>query len=82
MIISGDQRMVKIMRDLKSILEPGYELVVTGHSLGAALASITAFHLAGSDEKWIPKPITCYSYESPLCAGLDFRNAFQVSVHY
>lgn len=77
MIISGDQRMIKIMGDLKSVLEPGYELVVTGHSLGAALASITAFHVAGSDEKWIPKPITCYSYESPLCAGLDFRIAFK-----
>ena len=73
--------MTQIMKDLQSVLEPGYKLEVTGHSLGAALASIAAFSLAGSDEAWIPKPIFCYSYESPLCAGMDFRIAFQVRIY-
>ena len=66
------------MDDLKSVLEPGYELMVTGHSLGAALATLISLKLAGSSKSWVPKPITLYSFESPFVGGESFREAHQV----
>lgn len=55
-----------------------YKLYVVGHSLGGALSSMVAFKLAGSNKKWIPKPVTCISFEGPMNGGVEFRDAFQV----
>jgi len=73
----GDQRYDMILDDIKPLVEQeGYKLYVTGHSLGAALSSVLAFKLAGSDKPWIPKPVTCISYASPLVGTKGFRTAF------
>jgi len=72
----GDQRYDMILNDIKPIVEKGYKIYVTGHSLGAALSSLLAFKLAGSDKAWIPKPITCISYASPFVGASGFRTAF------
>jgi predicted lipase len=47
----------EVLEDVKSLMadHPGYKLYVTGHSLGAALASLVAFYLACEDD--IPKPL-------------------------
>lgn len=73
----GDQRYDKILEDIRPFVEDGYKIYVTGHSLGAALASILAFRLAGKTEEWIPKPITCISFESPFAGGHIFGEAFR-----
>lgn len=75
-LADGDQRYDMILNDIKSFAEQGYKIYVTGHSLGAALSSLLAFKLAGSGKDWIPKPITCISYASPLVGSSDFRTAF------
>ena len=54
---------------------PGYKLFVTGHSLGAALASIFAFEVATDAN--IPSPVMCVSIASPYVGGDNFRTAFQ-----
>eukprot|EP00956_Cyclotella_meneghiniana_P018231 scaffold30228_cov75-Cyclotella_meneghiniana.AAC.3 len=72
----GDQAYDSILDDIKPFVEEGYKIYVTGHSLGAALSSLLAFKLAGSDESWIPKPITCISYASPFVGTDGFRTAF------
>eukprot|EP00985_Skeletonema_marinoi_P023334 scaffold15489_cov187-Skeletonema_marinoi.AAC.1 len=72
----GDQRYDMILNDIKPFVEQGYKIYVTGHSLGAALSSLLAFKLAGSDKSWIPKPITCISYASPVVGTDGFRTAF------
>lgn len=54
---------------------PGYKLFVTGHSLGAALASVFAFMAA--TETHIPSPVMCVSIASPYVGGNNFRTAFQ-----
>lgn len=69
------QRFDQIMSDLEDVMEPNYELFVTGHSLGAALATLISFKLAGSSKNWVPKPINLYSFESPFVGGTDFRAA-------
>ena len=43
---------------------PGYELWVTGHSLGGALASL--FALAAACREDMPKPIKCFTHAQPL----------------
>ncbi len=72
----GDQRYDMILNDIKPFVKDGYKIYVTGHSLGAALSSLLAFKLAGSDLPWIPKPVTCISYASPFVGTGGFRTAF------
>ena len=72
----GDQRYDMILNDIKPFVEKGYKVYVTGHSLGAALSSLLAFKLAGSDSAWIPKPITCINYASPFVGSSGFRTAY------
>ena len=72
----GDQRYDMILDDIKPFVEDGYKIYLTGHSLGAALSSLVAFKLAGSDKDWIPKPITCITYASPFVGSGGFRTAF------
>jgi hypothetical protein len=74
-IIAGKQRYDKIISDLEPLLEDGYKIWVTGHSLGAALSSIAAFKLA--DKEWIPKPVTCVSFASPFTGDAGYRTAYE-----
>ena len=71
-----DQTYDRILGDIRPFVEEGYKIYVTGHSLGAALSSLLAFKLAGSDKSWIPKPVTCISYASPFVGTDGFRTAF------
>eukprot|EP00956_Cyclotella_meneghiniana_P026445 scaffold57154_cov41-Cyclotella_meneghiniana.AAC.1 len=75
---NGNQAYDRILDDIKPFVEEGYKIYVTGHSLGAALSSLLAFKLAGSDKSWIPKPITCISYASPFVGTDGFRTAFSL----
>jgi len=54
----------------------GYTVYIAGHSLGAALATLVAFKLAGSTKPWIPKPITCITIASLRVGTSGFRDAF------
>jgi len=58
---------------------PGYALFVTGHSLGAALATLFSFEAAASDDPRIRKPVTCVAVASPKVGDLAFRLAVEVS---
>lgn len=73
----GKQVYDKILADIEPFVEKGYNIHVTGHSLGAALSSMLAFKLAGSDKEWIPKPVSCISLASPFVGGIGFKTAFQ-----
>jgi len=65
-----------ILEDIKGFVDDGYKIFVSGHSLGAALASLAAFKLAGSGKEWIPKPITCISFASPYVGTTGYHQAF------
>eukprot|EP00751_Fragilariopsis_kerguelensis_P046762 CAMPEP_0170989022 /NCGR_PEP_ID=MMETSP0736-20130129/7519_1 /TAXON_ID=186038 /ORGANISM="Fragilariopsis kerguelensis, Strain L26-C5" /LENGTH=435 /DNA_ID=CAMNT_0011413447 /DNA_START=141 /DNA_END=1448 /DNA_ORIENTATION=+ len=65
----------KIVEDIKPLMEDGYSVYVTGHSLGGSLAHLLSFTLAGKDIDWLPKPITCISYAAPYSGGSDYRTA-------
>lgn len=75
-IVEGPESFDQMLIDIQNVLEDGYSIYVTGHSLGAALSSTASFALAGSDKKWIPKPITCISFASPLTGTKGYRTAF------
>ena len=47
----GCQVYDKIISDVQPFVEKGYGIYVTGHSLGAAMASLLAFKLAGSKKE-------------------------------
>lgn len=49
----------------------GYQVIVTGHSLGAALATLSAVHLT-CDEPFNNLPIAVYNYGSPRIGGDQF----------
>jgi len=75
--MDGDQRYDMILKDIKAIIEPGYSVYVTGHSLGGALATMFSMKLAGSGEKHnvIPRPITCISWAAPHSGTPGYRTA-------
>eukprot|EP00527_Entomoneis_sp_CCMP2396_P003826 CAMPEP_0198141684 /NCGR_PEP_ID=MMETSP1443-20131203/4642_1 /TAXON_ID=186043 /ORGANISM="Entomoneis sp., Strain CCMP2396" /LENGTH=385 /DNA_ID=CAMNT_0043804499 /DNA_START=23 /DNA_END=1177 /DNA_ORIENTATION=- len=56
-----------------------YELCVTGHSLGAALAQLAGFALASSKRcrSFIRTPIEVVSYASPNVGNKDYLDAMQ-----
>jgi len=62
---------------------PDYKVYVTGHSLGAALATLTSYYLATDvDSKTgksiIPTPVTCINFASPRIGDGVFLEAVQV----
>jgi hypothetical protein len=74
-----------IMENLNSLLQqyPGYNVYVTGHSLGAALATVFSFHAAASGCLVAPEPsyetptITCINFASPMVGNIEFETAFR-----
>lgn len=68
----------QILDHVLSLLETfqGFSIMVTGHSLGAALATLCSFRLALEDDR-IKKPITCISIASPRTGNIAFVRAFQ-----
>ncbi|KAL7534784.1 hypothetical protein ACHAXR_006071, partial [Thalassiosira sp. AJA248-18] len=54
-----------------------YELSITGHSLGGALATITAFYAASSDVFAKVKTIRAFTYAAPRVGCQRFAHAFQ-----
>jgi hypothetical protein len=56
---------------------PGYKLYVTGHSLGAAVATLFAFECSVAKDSIIPKPVTCVSIGGPYVGDANFRDAHQ-----
>jgi len=57
---------------------PKYKLYVTGHSLGAALATLFAFQAASLPDDVVPKPVSCFSFGGPYVGDETFRMAHQV----
>lgn len=57
---------------------PDYKLYVTGHSLGAALATLFGFEAAALPDKMIPKPVSVFSIASPYVGDDSFRSAHQL----
>ena len=58
----------------------GYELYITGHSLGGALTQLLAFTLSGSKraQAFLPsgKPVTAMSFASPHCGTGGYQKKF------
>jgi len=59
---------------------PDYRIYITGHSLGAALATLFAFFASTPEYSGVlsPFPVTCISIASPLVGDDDWRNAFML----
>jgi len=59
------------------LIEKSYRLYVTGHSLGAAMATLFGF-FAASDDYFVQNGhVTIYSYASPKVGNSLFRDAFK-----
>lgn len=51
---------------------------MTGHSLGAALATLFAFQVAAEDDDKIPKPVSLFSIAGPYVGDDSFAKAFSL----
>jgi Lipase (class 3) len=71
----GWRKYDEILKDVQRVLRdhPGYKLYVTGHSLGAALATLVSFYLTCEPD--IPKPVTCINFASPRIGDGHFLKA-------
>ena len=85
-ITGKDSQFENIFRVLKEVYaykENGldysdYKLVLTGHSLGGALAQLATFLIAGNpDAGFIPSPVTGVTYASPVVGTGNFFKAFR-----
>jgi len=77
--LDGQQRYDQICTEVQTLMEEGYSLYITGHSLGAALATMFSFKLAGAGKKrdWVPRPLTCITFAAPFSGGSSYRAAFE-----
>jgi predicted lipase len=75
--MDGEQRYDKIIADIQSLIEPGYSVCATGHSLGGALATMFSLKIAGcgKNRDWLPRPITCVSVAAPISGTAGYRAA-------
>eukprot|EP00531_Pseudo-nitzschia_arenysensis_P010054 CAMPEP_0116133338 /NCGR_PEP_ID=MMETSP0329-20121206/10050_1 /TAXON_ID=697910 /ORGANISM="Pseudo-nitzschia arenysensis, Strain B593" /LENGTH=421 /DNA_ID=CAMNT_0003627957 /DNA_START=108 /DNA_END=1373 /DNA_ORIENTATION=+ len=75
------QRFDNMTNDIRAAIknEPGYNVCITGHSLGAALATMFSFQLAGAGKAFddIPRPITCISWAAPFSGTAGYRTAME-----
>ena len=69
----------QLVQDLNqlTIKFPNFQIYITGHSLGGALANLASFVLSASDNE-LPRPIVCITVASPKVGATGFRHAFQV----
>ena len=79
---TGQTRLEEIFEQIKNVfsgLEEGYELYVTGHSLGGALCTLFGFYAAADEtmSTLTKGPIIVYSVASPYVGNWKFRSAFQ-----
>lgn len=77
--LEGQQRYDEILADVEPLMEEGYSLYVTGHSLGGALATMFSFKIAGAGKKrdWVPRPVNCITYAAPFSGSGGYRDAFE-----
>merc|ERR1711935_1063875 len=85
--VDKNDQLRQIINILKEVYDPNvteprdysdYELVVTGHSLGGALAQLTSYLLAGLPEThFIPKPIKAVTFASPCVGTKEFFKSYQ-----
>jgi len=54
-----------------------YSLVVCGHSLGAALSTVFAFHVSAEDQFTQNGPVKIFTFGSPYVGGHDFSDMFR-----
>merc|ERR1719162_880276 len=72
----------KILHEVETQLKinPNFNVFVTGHSLGGALATLFSFHLAALNHPLINKnTITCISVASPKVGDGRFIDAFKLA---
>lgn len=67
----------QIKLDLLSILSryPNHKIVVTGHSLGGALATLASYYFALDKDFAKQVPITCINFGAPRVGGYKFSQA-------
>ncbi|MFZ5883358.1 MAG: lipase family protein [Chloroflexota bacterium] len=68
----------QILDGLKKVR--GLPLYITGHSLGAALATIATQHLEG-DPSWRDEIAACYTFGSPRVGDAEFDREFKSSIY-
>jgi hypothetical protein len=77
----GVSKFEAIMTHLRRLLRdyPGYHVYVTGHSLGAALATVFAFQAAATQQFGgsATTVLTCINFASPMVGNLAFETAFR-----
>ena len=54
-----------------------YSLVVCGHSLGAALSTVFAFHVSAEEQFTQNGPVKIFTFGSPYVGGHDFGDMFR-----
>lgn len=57
---------------------PDYKLYVTGHSLGAALATLFGFYAASEPDTVVHKPVSVFSIAAPYVGDASFRSSHQL----
>jgi len=69
----------RIIERVKPYTEEGWTLGVTGHSLGAALATLFSFY-AATDQRVLQngKPVEVFTFASPFVGDSQFRTAFKL----
>merc|ERR1711935_373479 len=85
--VDKNDQLRQIINILKEVYDPNvtkprdysdYELIVTGHSLGGALAQLCSYLLAGLPEThFIPKPIKAVTFASPCVGTKEFFKSYQ-----
>lgn len=65
-----------LIKDLKSVATPSYKVYITGHGIGAALASLLSLELAFDHD--LAKPICCINFGSPRVGDSSYWRACQL----
>jgi pimeloyl-ACP methyl ester carboxylesterase len=73
----GTRKFEIILTQVKDLIEqnPNYTLLIVGHSLGGALATMLALEAAADIN--IPSPVTCITSGAPKVGNLAFSRAFE-----
>jgi len=72
-----DEIITVVDRYGRQIADDNYEVFVTGHSLGGALATVFSF-FASTEERFIKSgPIKCITFGAPMVGGYAFADSFR-----